>query len=350
MTIRWGIIGCGDVCEVKSGPPLYTVPGSTVTVVMRRNRDAARDFAERHGIAHYTDDAAQLIARDDVDAVYVATPPGSHLEYALAVARAGKPCYVEKPMARTAAECEQMVAVFEAVKAPLFVAYYRRALPRFREIERLVRTGELGAVMAIHYQYQGERRHREASKRPSWREDVATSGGGLFLDLGSHVLDVLDFLFGPLTRVHGHAAHRSSSPPLKSGIPEDTVSLSFATQSGVLGTCTFAFHTTRFTDQLTLIGSQATLTASVFGSEPLTLLSHGATRHIPVSHPRHVQYPLVETIISELSGGELRCPSTGRSALRTNRVMDEVLTTYYGGRSDAFWERPETWPGLELVG
>lgn len=349
MTIRWGIIGCGDVCEVKSGPPLYTIPGSTVTVVMRRHRDAARDFAERHGIATYTDDAVQLIERQDVDAVYVATPPGSHLDYALAVARAGKPCYVEKPMARTAAECEQMVAAFEAAKLPLFVAYYRRALPRFREIERLVRTGELGEVMAVHYQYQGERRHRDARK-PSWREDVAISGGGLFLDLGSHVLDLLDYLFGPLTHVHGRAARRSSLPPLNPGAPEDTVSLTFATEIGVLGSCTFAFHTTRFIDQLTLIGSHATLTASVFGSEPLTLVSNGTARHIPVSHPRHVQYPLIETIVSELSGGGLRCPSTGRSALRTNRVMDEVLTGYYGGRSDAFWERPETWPGLELAG
>jgi 1,5-anhydro-D-fructose reductase (1,5-anhydro-D-mannitol-forming) len=345
MTVRWGIIGCGDVCEVKSGPPLYKVPGSELRIVMRRNEALARDFAERHRVSDYTTSARDVIEHPDVDAVYVATPPGSHLEYALQVAAAGKPCYVEKPMARNATECERMVAAFRRAKQPLFVAYYRRALPRFTETKRLIESGGLGRLMAVQYLYQGERRHRPggAARPTSWREDAAVAGGGLFLDLGSHVLDLLDFLLGPLEQVSGHAAHLSNPTPLSAGTVEDSVSLSFVS-GGVPGTCALAFHTTRFQDQLTLIGSGGTLTLSVFGKEPLTLFTTAGTQSVPVPHPEHVQYPLMETIVSELSCGALRCPSTGETALRTNRVMDQALSAYYRGRADAFWERAHSWP------
>lgn len=344
MTIRWGIIGCGDVCELKSGPPLYLVPGSALSIVMRRDRDAARDFARRHGVTHHTNDANAVIEHPEVDAVYIATPPGNHLNYALAVARADKPCYVEKPMARNATECDEMVAAFALARQPLFVAYYRRALPRFREVLRLLDTGELGQLMAVNYHYQDERRHRAAQARRSWRLEPEYSGGGLFVDLGSHVLDLLDFLLGPLQKVNGRAAHRGTAPPVPRGTPEDSVCLSFSTDSGVVGACSFAFGTTRFQDQLTLVGDRGTLTLSVFGREPLLLTTESGPRSISVDHPKHVQYPLIETIVSELSGGSLRCPSTGSSAARASLVIDQVLSEYYRGRADPFWARPTSWP------
>lgn len=346
MVVRWGIVGCGDVCEVKSGPPLYKVAGSQLRIVMRRNAALAGDFAARHGVPEHTTDASHVIDHPEVDAVYVATPPGSHAEYALLVARAGKPCYVEKPMARNTTECERMVTAFADAKLPLFVAYYRRCLPRFVAVARLIESGELGELMTVHYTYQGERRHRAAGgpRAPSWREDPCTAGGGLFLDLGSHVLDLLDFLLGPLVQVTGHAARRSNPPPIAPGTVEDTVSATFVTERGVPGTFSFAFHTTRFVDELTLVGSKATLTLSVFGKEPLRLFTDAGQLPVSVVHPEHVQMPLMETIVSELSGGELRCPSTGQTARRTSRVMDEVLNAYYRGRSDAFWDRPDTWP------
>src|SRR5258706_10250264 len=92
--IRWGIIGCGDVTEVKSGPALQRATGSALVAVMRRDRAKAEDYARRHGVARAYDDGAALIEDPDVDAVYVATPPSSHLDYALAAAKAGEPVYV----------------------------------------------------------------------------------------------------------------------------------------------------------------------------------------------------------------------------------------------------------------
>ena len=348
--LRWGIIGCGDVCEVKSGPAFYKARGSQLLIVMRRDEARAADFARRHGVPRFTSDAQVVIRDPEVDAVYIATPPGAHLEYALAVAEAGKPCYVEKPMARSAAECRQMLDAFTRARQPLFAAYYRRRLPRFAKVKEVLDSGVLGHVLAVSHVYQGRGQPAagptplNAPPRTGWREAVAESGGGLFLDLGSHVIDLLDFLLGRLSRVAGSAARRSSGTARTPGEPEDTVVLSFATESGTLGTARYQFHTSAAVDRLEFVGTRGTLSLSVFGQEPLELRLGDQTQSIGVEHPPHVHLPLVQSIVDELRGTD-RSPSTGASALRASEVMDRVLDDYYGGRQDAFWLRPETWPG-----
>jgi 1,5-anhydro-D-fructose reductase (1,5-anhydro-D-mannitol-forming) len=350
MTVRWGIIGCGDVCEVKSGPALYKASGSQLRIVMRRDEQRAADFARRHGVPRYTTDADQVIRSADVDIVYVATPPGEHEAYALRVAQANKPCYVEKPMARSAAECRRMREAFARAGQKLFVAYYRRALPRFLEVQRRLAAGELGHLLAVSHVYQGRASSAiAAGTAPAgWRENVAASGGGLFVDLGSHVVDILDFLLGPLQDVQGHAARLSVPYAERRGLAEDTVVMSFRTGSGALGTVRHQFHTASSVDCLELVGTRATLSLSVFGQEPLELISRDAREVIPVDQPAHVHQPLVQSIVDELEGnsdGSTRCPSTGETAERASAVIDRVLEAYYGSRSDAYWTRPETWPG-----
>jgi predicted dehydrogenase len=350
VTLRWGIIGCGDVCEVKSGPAFYKAEGSALTWVMRRDGARAEDFARRHGVARFTTNATELIEDPEVDAVYVATPPGQHLRYALAVARANKPCYVEKPMARSAAECRVMLDAFERAGQPLFVAYYRRALPRFLTVRELLASGALGTVLAVSHVYQGRAAPaagQAGNSGPGWRVDVPESGGGLFVDLGSHVVDLLDFLLGPLTDVAGFAAHRSSGSPPARGVAEDTVVFSFSTQSGVLGTARYQFHTAGTADRLEFVGTRGTLGLSVFGQEPLELRRGDVQELIATPQPAHVHLPLVQSIVDQLAGRGASCPSTGQSALRASVVIDRVLAGYYGGREDAFWERPDSWPGLQ---
>ncbi len=348
MTIRWGIIGCGDVCEVKSGPAFYKAVGSELVLVMRRDGVRAADFARRHGVARFTTDAQALIDDPHVDAVYIATPPGGHLEYALAVAQAQKPCYVEKPMARSAAECRRMLEAFDRAGQPLFVAYYRRALPRFLKVRELLDSGALGHVQAVSHTYQGRAAAPSVGGPPAsptgWRENVTEAGAGLFLDLGSHVVDLIDFLLGPLARVAGFAARRSSGPARSLGLPEDTVVMSFVTRSGALGTLRHQFHTAGAVDRLEFVGTRGNLSLSVFGREPIALERGDAIESIAVEQPEHVHLPLVQSIVDEL-GGKGRCPSTGASALRASECLDRVLDDYYGGRDDAFWLRSETWPG-----
>jgi predicted dehydrogenase len=345
MTLRWGIIGCGDVCEVKSGPALYKARGSALTWVMRRDGERAADFARRHGVARHTTDADELIAAPDVDIVYIATPPGEHEAYALRVARANKPCYVEKPMARSAAECGRMREAFARAGQPLFVAYYRRALPRFARVRELLADGAIGRVLTVSHVYQGRANPSAApGVVPGWREHVPASGGGLFVDLASHVVDLVDHWFGPLLEVAGHAARLSQPAAQRAGQPEDTVVASFRTTQGALGTLRYQFHTSAALDRLELVGTDGRLALSVFGAEPLELETARGREALAVEQPEHVHQPLVQTIVDELEGRG-RCPSTGESAERASAVLDRVLDGYYGGRSDVFWERPGSWPG-----
>ena len=136
--VKWGIIGCGDVTELKSGQAFNKVPNSSLVAVMRRDAEKAADYARRHQVPTWYDDAEALINDPNVNAIYVATPPDSHADYAIRAMRAGKPVYVEKPMALNSAECEAMNQVSRETGVPLFVAFYRRALPYFLKVKELI--------------------------------------------------------------------------------------------------------------------------------------------------------------------------------------------------------------------
>ncbi len=333
--VRWGIIGCGDVTEVKSGPGFRKASGSQLVAVMRRNGALAADYARRHGVPRWYDSADALIADPGVDAVYVATPPDSHAAYALAAAAAGKPSYVEKPMARHGAECDAMVEAFARAKLPLFVAYYRRRLPSFLKVEELLKSGAIGTVTGVSYRL-AEPHHLKASQ---WRTDAAVSGAGHFLDLGSHALDLLDYLLGPLTDVSGAAANVASAYAA-----EDAVALIFRTAAGAPGSMACNFASALRDDTMRIAGKEGEISFTVFRSEPVKWETASGTQAFDLPYPPHVGQPLIQSVVDDLLGRGA-CPSTGESARRTSRVMDRVLGGYYGGRDDAFWTRPETWPG-----
>lgn len=333
--IRWGILGCGDVTEVKSGPALQKAEGSSLTAVMRRQGQLAHDYAQRHHVPLWFDDAQELIEHPEVDAVYVAAPPGAHLELALQVCAAGKPCYVEKPMARSAAESQLMLQSFQGAGVPLFVAFYRRALPRFVRVREMLRQGELGQLTSVSYTLASP---GQSTGELPWRLRAEDAGAGLFYDLGSHLLDLLDHLLGPLTLKGGWAANRGGHYAV-----EDGVSLAFKA-NGLPGVAQWDFATSFHQDRLVVCGSKGRLELSCFGFEPVAFHGPQGTRSWEDPVPQHVHQPLVQTMVDQLHGSG-QCPSTGTSALRTMQLMDEVLAPYYGGRDDAFWLRPETWPG-----
>lgn len=336
--VRWGILGCGNVTEVKSGPAFQQTADSRLVAVMRRTVELARDYALRHGVPRWYDDADALISDPEVDAVYIATPPGSHLEYALRVARAGKPAYVEKPMARSHAECARMVEAFREAGLPLFVAYYRRGMPRFHKVKSILDTGALGELTSVCVRLaDGRQRDAEGGALP-WRLVARESGGGLFLDVGSHGLDIIDFLLGPLEEVRGCAAHRAAAYDV-----EDVVVMSYRA-GGVPGVGSWDFAADRREDLLSIQGTDARIELSIYGQEPIRLCRGAEVEEIDAPYPATVQAPLVGLVVDHLLGRGV-CPSTGESGARASAVMDTVLDGYYGGRNDAFWDRPASWPG-----
>jgi 1,5-anhydro-D-fructose reductase (1,5-anhydro-D-mannitol-forming) len=326
QTIRWGIIGCGDVTEVKSGPAFQKADGSALVAVMRRDAGKAADYARRHGVPRWYDDADKLIADAEVDAVYVATPPGSHEEYALRVCRAGKPCYVEKPMARTGAEARRMTQAFSDRGLPLFVAYYRRGMERFQQARRIIQSGRLGPIRTVSYLYRDGQMSKRIDPVP-WRLQREHSGGGLFLDLGSHALDLLDFFFGPLQNASGEARSIAKQYDV-----EDQVELTFTAGGNIKGTAQWDFTSAETDDLYQITGERASLRFSCFGSEPVVIESGGKTiQQFEFPRPAHVQQGLIQAIVNDLRGdaGGREWISTGAVGQRTQEVMDRAIEGFY---------------------
>jgi 1,5-anhydro-D-fructose reductase (1,5-anhydro-D-mannitol-forming) len=324
--IRWGVIGCGDVTEVKSGPALQRARDSSLVAVMRRNGALAEDYARRHGVPRWYDDAQRLVDDPSVDAVYVATPPSTHLEFALMALRAGKPVYVEKPMALDAAECEAMLRESRARGLPVYVAYYRRALPRFLKVRSLLEAGAIGTPQRVEVRLA--RTLQAASADPPampWRVRPEISGGGLFVDLGSHTLDLLDFLFGPLREVEGEATNRAGAYAA-----EDTVAMDFAFDNGMRGSGDWCFCADQRADEVVVSGDRGELRFATFDDVPIVVADDGGRHEHRIANPPHIQQPLVETVVAGLLDTGT-CPSTGDSAARTTAVIDRVLADYRAG-------------------
>lgn len=318
--LNWGIIGCGDVTEVKSGPAFSKVPNSRLVAVMRRDARKAADYAQRHNVPTWYDEADALINDPDVNAIYVATPPGSHAEYAIRAMRAGKPVYVEKPMALNAEECAAMNQVSRETGVPLFVAFYRRALPYFLKVKELIDQHVIGKIRLVTIQLHQQPIAQSGESQPNWRVLPEVSGGGLFHDLASHQFDFLEYVLGPIKSASGMARNQAGLYPA-----DDIVVANFEFESGVLGSGSWCFTTSKEQriDQTQLIGSKGKLTFCFFEKFIIRVETEAGVEEYTVPFPEHVQQPLIEQIVNELRGGS-QSPSTGETAARITSILDKI--------------------------
>lgn len=317
-TVRWGMIGCGNVTERKSGPAFWQVEGSSLEMVMARREEQASDYASRHGIARYTTDASALVADEHVDAIYVATPPDSHLEFALMAASAGKPCVVEKPMALTTDECDQILAAFEKANVPLFVAYYRRSLPRFDVVRNWMEQGMIGDVRHIHWTYHRPPNSGDKEGKDNWRVNPAQAGGGYFVDLASHGLNLFQQWFGDIVVAKGIKTNQQGYYEA-----EDAVAASLAFERGVLGSGYWNFGAANREDRVEIIGSEGRIVCSVFGEDDFEL-DGKEKASVNVENPDPVQYFHVENLIAHLNGDKEH-PSSGIAGRNTTWAMEQIL-------------------------
>lgn len=332
--INWGIIGCGNVTEVKSGPAFSKVKDSRLVAVMRRNAALAEDYARRHSVPRFYSDAADLIHDKEVDAVYIATPPGSHANYAIDVLKAGKPVYIEKPMALNYEECTKINDASEKYRLPVFVAYYRRALPGFLLVKKMIDEGKIGKVKFIQIQLFKYASADEKAGRLPWRVNPALSGGGHFFDLACHQLDWLDYVFGPVREVRSVVLNQAGLYRA-----EDFVTANFLFQEKIVAAATWSFTVSpeNSRDIIEIFGSEGSIKFSTFDFIPIVVTTSAGQEVFENERPEHVQYYLINKIVQALHGrGE--SPSTGITAARTSRVMDDVVREYYKAKG----ERPST--------
>ncbi|MEP7320052.1 MAG: Gfo/Idh/MocA family oxidoreductase [Panacibacter sp.] len=322
--IKWGMIGCGNVTEKKSGPAFNNVPNSALVAVMARNIEKSADYAKRHSVPKWYNNVHDLINDPEVNAIYIATPPDVHLEYAVIAMKAGKPVYVEKPMARNAAECDAMNAVSLETGVPLFVAYYRRALPYFLKLKELIDQKIIGDIrfvsICLHWQpYDDE---IGENPQPRWRVFPEISGGGHFHDLASHQFDFLEYAFGPIKNARGTARNQAVLYHA-----HDIVLANFEFESGILGTGSWCFtvNKNQRLDEAKIIGSKGQITFSFFERYTIKVETENKTEEYHLPYPEHVQQPLIELIVKELRG-QGKCPSTGITGARANALLDKITS------------------------
>ncbi|WP_068473414.1 Gfo/Idh/MocA family protein [Saccharicrinis aurantiacus] len=317
--IRWGIIGCGDVTEVKSGPAYQQTKGFSISAVMRRNPEKVADYAKRHKIPKYYTNADDLINDAEVDAVYIATPPDSHKLYALKVAEARKICCIEKPMAPSYNDCVLITKAFADKKLPLFVAYYRRTLPRFLKVKEWIDKGLIGEPNHISWVFSKPANATDLSGAYNWRTDAKIAPGGYFDDLASHGLDFFNYILGNITAANGIAINKYKFYSAK-----DNITASWLHPNGVVGSGTWCFGSKEAQDEVTIYGSKGRIEFSIFQLKPFQLITDSHTEINEIAHPKHIQHYHVEAMRDQLSDLGMH-PCNGEEGAHTAWVMDQIL-------------------------
>lgn len=321
--IGWGFIGCGEVTEKKSGPAFNEVPGSHVVAVMSRNAEKAESYAKRHNIKKWYTDPLELINDPEINAIYIATPPSSHATFAIMAMKAGKPVYIEKPLAASYEDCARINRISELTGVPCFVAYYRRYLPYFQKVKQIIQSGAIGTPANVQIRFSVPPRDLDYKSNGSlpWRLQPDIAGGGYFYDLAPHQLDLIQDIFGVITRAHGYCSNMA-----KLYKAEDTISACFYFENGLPGSGSWCFvgHQSAKEDRIEVIGEKGMLSFSVYNYSPIQLVTSEGRSSIVVSNPPYVQLPIIRSVIEHLQGIGI-CECTSVSATPVNWVMDRIL-------------------------
>eukprot|EP00943_MAST-04B_sp_MAST-4B-sp1_P000343 g343.t1 len=369
--VRWGIIGCGSVCEVKSGPGFYKCKNSKLVAVCRRNEEKGKDFAKRHNVPKYYSTADEILNDKEVNAIYISTPPSTHHEIAMKCLAKNLPTYIEKPLGRNYSETLDIVNKFKMKNVPLFVAYYRRGQDKFIEARKRIQSGEIGTITSVSYVMLRPQKPMFTTGKVSktknnlpWRYVAKESGGGLIMDVGCHTLDIIDFMCGEITNVNGiasridNANNKSETNNKYYYDVEDQVSLSGTFKNGALLNCLWCFVGAPgvYDDTITIRGTKGKMSLSTF--QPTTLditkVTTGEKIQLDLPPPEHAQQPLIQSICNCLTGErnlkDVVNISTGENALRCALILDKALENYYGNRNNGFWNNKSLWPGLLTAG
>jgi predicted dehydrogenase len=317
--INWGILGCGNVTEVKSGPAFNKVPNSRIEAVMSRNAEKAADYAKRHQIAKWYDDADALINDDHINTIYVATPPAPHKDYAIQSLKAGKNVYIEKPVTINVKDCQAIIAEEKKSSYKVTVAHYRRALPLFLKLKELIDQKIIGEIRLIDLKlFQKPGSDKIAKTDDNWRVNPEISGGGLFFDLAPHQLDILIFLFGEPIYYSGFSLNQS-----KKEVVADftTGQILFKNNVPFQGVWNFNSHPDNEIERCDIIGEKGKISFDIFGNQ-IVLTVDSKTIQMDFENPPHIQQHMIEKTVNYFLGnGENPCSL--EDALLSLKIMEE---------------------------
>ncbi len=314
--IKWGIIGAGDVAEVKSGPAFQKAAHSELVAVMRRDGAKAEDFARRHAVPEWYDDAQKILKHPEINAVYIATPPASHEAYAIQALKAGKNVYLEKPMATSLDACQRIVDEVDKSEKKLVVAHYRRALPAFLKVKELLDRQAVGDIRFVQIKIlQPAKSKLIAQTETNWRVEPDISGGGLFHDIAPHQLDLMYLYFGKPLHVSGQAFNQASLYPA-----EDIVSASILFDKNIVfqGLWCFTVPEEEACEYCEIVGEEGSIRFSFYGAE--VRLTGKTSETFRFENPVNIQQPMIEQV-NRYFRGEADNPCTAAEGLQVMEML-----------------------------
>ncbi len=322
--VNWGMIGCGAVTEVKSGPGLYKSENSNLIAVYSDVYEKTLDYTNRHNVKKAYENLEDLLKDEEVDIIYVATPPKFHKEYAIRILESGKIPYIEKPVAMNYEEALEVKKVSEKVNIPVYVAFYRRGLEKFIKIKELLDNKTIGDVKYIYVTQIMPVEDSELSRKTlPWRVIPEISGGGKFLDMAVHVLDCLEFYFGEMESLTGIVENKGGYYDA-----DDTVVANFKFKNGVIGNGTWCYVADDFVNKVEIVGDTGRIVYDGLSAKRFSLIKDGKEEKFEFEEPEHVAMPYQQAVVNELIGKK-KSYANFNQALNLVEMTDMLLNDYY---------------------
>ncbi len=305
--ISWLMVGVGDIARKRVLPAILAEPRSRLAGIV--TRDPAK--AEPYGVKSWSD-LSSALAGCDATAVYIATPVYLHAAQTVAALRSGRHVLCEKPMALNYAHALAMQRASEETRRTLGIAYYRRMYPKVDRARELMEAGAIGrpvfAEAAAHEWFNPMGTSR------AWLADPKQSGGGPLRDIGSHRIDLMNYLFGKPIRAVGHSS--TLVHPLQ---VEDNATVMIEYEGGVRGVVDVRWHSRVVRDEFRVRGTEGEIDLSPLNGPEL--VHPGGVERIAAAENLH--YPCVEDFVSAIVRGILP-RSYGEGALAAEWVMEQV--------------------------
>ncbi len=286
MTVRFAVVGCGTAANHIHLPALRSA-GAEVTVFASRSRTSSEATCAAWGTGAVEGHWGDAGARDDVDAVGSATPNAQHHPVAMAALGAGKHVLVDKPMACTVADAEEMIAAADRARCVLVPFQNTRFAAPFAAAAQVVREGSIGDVIGFRVAF-GHAGPQTWAPGATWFFDRAASGGGCLIDLGVHAIDLVRAVTGI------EITHVSAMVHGRAGDVETDAQLVVRLRTGAIGSVHASWSSPAGPDhQLTIVGTDGTL--HLDARTPLTLLTAPGERS-RVELPDRTSSPLEELL------------------------------------------------------